>query len=94
MSAPTICITYCRKCHFRPRAMWLADELLHTFEEFVAGVTLVPGGGGQFDIHLDDELLFSNRDAGRFPETRELREAIAARIDGAPKPRHAHTAAD
>lgn len=94
MSAPTIRITYCRKCHFRPRAIWVAEELLHTFEEFVAGVTLVPGGGGQFDVHLDDDLIFANREAGRFPETRELREAIAARIDGAPKPRHAHTAAD
>lgn len=93
MSAqPTLRITYCRKCHFMPRALWVAQELLHTFEEYVAGVTLVPGGGGQFDVHLDQELIFSNKDAGRFPETRELREAIAARIDGAPRPRHSQAA--
>ena len=88
-SKPALTITYCRICHFRPRALWLAEELLHTFEEYVAGVTLIPGGGGQFDVHLDGELLFSNQIAGRFPETRELRETIAARIEGAPRPRHA-----
>jgi selenoprotein W-related protein len=66
---PVLTITYCRVCHFRPRALWLAEELLHTFEEYVSGVTLVPGGGGQFDIHLDGELVFSNQTAGRFPET-------------------------
>jgi selenoprotein W-related protein len=86
---PALTITYCRICHFRPRALWLAEELLHTFEEYISGVTLVPGGGGQFDIHLDGELLFANQAAGRFPETRELRELIAGRIEGAPRPRHA-----
>ncbi len=89
---PVLSITYCRICHFRPRALWLAEELLHTFEEYVGGVTLIPGGGGQFDIHLGGELLFSNQAVGRFPETRELREMIAGRIEGAPRPRHATTA--
>ena len=86
---PGISITYCTKCHFLPRAVWVAQELLHTFQDYVSGVTLVPGGGGQFDVRYGDELLFANREAGRFPETRELRELLAARIDGAPRSRHA-----
>lgn len=85
-----ISITYCTKCHFLPRASWVAQELLHTFEDYVSGVTLVPGGGGQFDVHYGDELLFSNKIEGRFPETRELRALLAARIDEAPRSRHAH----
>jgi len=85
---PTLTITYCRVCHFMPRAAWVAQELLHTFEEYLGGVTLVPGGRGQFDIALDGDVIFSNKAAGRFPEMRELREAIAERIEGAPKPRH------
>lgn len=88
---PAIRITYCTQCHFLPRAAWVAQELLHTFGEHVAGATLVPGGGGQFDIHLDDDLVFSNKTAGRFPETRELRELLAARIEGASRGRHAGT---
>jgi selenoprotein W-related protein len=86
-----ISITYCTKCHFLPRAGWVAQELLHTFEDYVSGVTLIPGGGGQFDVHYGDELLFSNKVEGRFPETRELREMLAARIDDAPRSRHART---
>ena len=35
------------------------------------------------------ELIFSNKTAGRFPETRELREMLMARIEGAPRGRHA-----
>ena len=85
---PVLTITYCRQCHFLPRAAWVAQELLHTFEDHLGGITLVPGGGGQFDLHLDGTLLFSNQSAGRFPEMRELRELIAGRIEGAPRPRH------
>ena len=97
MDAPArrgISITYCTKCHFRPRAIWLAEELLHTFEDHVSGVTLIPGGGGQFDVRYGDELVFANQVEGRFPETRELRELLAARIDGAPRPRHSALAAE
>ncbi|MSQ31502.1 MAG: hypothetical protein EXR64_05735, partial [Dehalococcoidia bacterium] len=47
----------------------------------------------QFDVHCGDELLFSNQVEGRFPETRELRELLAARIDAAPRSRHARSEA-
>ena len=90
---PGISITYCTKCHFLPRASWVAQELLHTFEDYVSGVTLVPGGGGQFDVRYGDELLFSNQAEGRFPETRELRELLAARSQEAPRSRHARSEA-
>ena len=86
---PAVEIRYCRKCNFLPRAAWVAQELLHTFGDHVAGVMLVPGEGGQFDVWMDGELLFANRDAGRFPETRELRELIAARVENPPRSRHA-----
>ena len=91
---PTISIMYCRRCHFLPRATWVAQELLHSFEDYVAGVTLVPGGGGQFDVHLDGAVVFANQAEGRFPEMRELRERLAALIEGAPQPRHTSTPAD
>jgi selT/selW/selH-like putative selenoprotein len=31
-----------------------------------------PGGKGQYDVYVDDELVFSKRDAGRFPEPAEI----------------------
>lgn len=91
LSRPGISITYCRECNFLLRASWVAQELLHTFEDYVSGVTLVPGRGGQFDVHYGDDLLFSNKIAGRFPETRELRDLLSTRIEDAPRSRHART---
>ena len=39
---------------------------------------LVKGSGGQFEIVLDGRLLFSKKQVGRFPETREILEQIPA----------------
>lgn len=79
-STLSISITYCRRCNFLPRALWTAHELLHTFGEYIAELRLIPAGGGDFDVHLDGDLLFSRRQAGRYPEIAELKDAIAARL--------------
>lgn len=86
---PVVTITYCTKCHFLPRAAWLAQELLHTFADSLAGVMLVPGTGGIFAVAIEGELLFSTKTLGRFPETRELREAVGTRLEAGWKSRHA-----
>jgi selenoprotein W-related protein len=89
MSAkPRVSIAYCQKCHFLPRAAWVAQELLHTFGDYVAEVALVPGSGGVFRVDIDGEEAWSTQAQGRFPEMRELRAALRERIEGAPPPRH------
>lgn len=81
--APRLEIEYCRQCRWLMRAAWLAQELLVTFEEELGEVALVPGTGGTFVVRLDGEVLFSRPDAGRFPEAKELKQAVRDRI--APK---------
>lgn len=87
---PLVAITYCQKCHFLPRAAWVAQELLHTFGDLLGGVSLVPGGGGVFEVAIDGETVYSTRSHGRFPETRELRDLVRGRLEGpdVPPPRH------
>jgi len=34
--------------------------------------TATPGGRGQFDVFVDDELVFSKQATGRFPEDGEI----------------------
>ncbi len=58
----------------------MTQEILTTFSEELGEATLVPGTGGVFEVRLDDELLFSRKDAGRFPETKELKQKIRDRI--------------
>jgi selenoprotein W-related protein len=83
-----VSITYCRNCHFLPRATWVAQELLHTFGDYIEALTLVPGGGGQFDIAVNGQVVFANRQEGRFPEMRELRGLVAAFLESPPVSRH------
>ena len=84
----TVSIEYCTVCNFRSRAAWLAQELLAAHEGDVAGLTLLPGRGGVFDIRIDGELVFSQKEAGRFPEPREIKDALRARLGMGPTPRH------
>lgn len=51
-----------------------------TFEDQLAGVTLVPGAGGVFDVRLDTEVLWSRTAEGRFPELKELKQRLRDRI--------------
>lgn len=43
-----------------------------------ATVKLVKGSGGVFEISVDGELRFSKKNAGRFPQDRELDSLLPA----------------
>ena len=76
-------ILYCAQCRWLLRASWMAQELLSTFVGDIESLTLKPGTGGVFDIHLDEELLWSRKAQGRFPEITELKQLLRDRIDPA-----------
>jgi selenoprotein W-related protein len=73
---PSIQIEYCTQCGFLLRAAWIAQELLRAFEDELGEVSLKPGSGGNFTVRLNDEVLFSRRERGRFPEAKELKLLI------------------
>ena len=58
----------------------MAQELLVTFERELAEVALRPGGQGIFEIALDDEIIWSRAEAGRFPELKELKQLVRDRV--------------
>jgi len=72
----SIAITYCVPCQFTARATWVAQELLLTCADYISGLTLVPGSGGVFEVTVNGEQVFSRKEAGRYPELRELKEEI------------------
>lgn len=78
---PRLEIRYCTKCRFLTRASWMAQELLITFERTLGEVALVPGEDGVFEVRLDGEEIFSRREAGRFPESKELKQLVRDRVD-------------
>jgi len=40
--------------------------------------TLIPGGGGEFEVTVDGKLVFSKKKAGRFPDAEEVLAQIPA----------------
>lgn len=76
-----VSITYCTQCRWLLRAAWMAQELLSTFGTDLQEVALVPGTGGIFEVHLNEKLLFSRKQAGRFPESKELKQLLRDQID-------------
>jgi len=81
MHSPHVEIEYCTQCRWLLRAAWLMQELLTTFDGDIEAVTLVAGTGGVFDVRLDGDLLFSRKQAGRFPESKELKQLVRDKID-------------
>ena len=78
---PVIEITFCRLCGWGLRAGWMAQELLTTFAEEVGSVMLTPdASGGVFDVRVDGQLIWSRKERGRFPESKELKQLVRDRI--------------
>lgn len=69
-------IKYCTQCRWLLRAAWLAQELLTTFEADLKSVAMSPASGGTFEILVDGALVFSRKDAGRFPEAKEVKQLV------------------
>jgi selenoprotein W-related protein len=77
---PYIRITYCTQCNWLLRSAWMAQELLSTFVSEVGEVALRPGTGGIFEVHVDEVLIWSRAEQGRFPEIKELKQLVRDRI--------------
>lgn len=77
MSKPLVAITYCTRCRWLLRASWMAQELLTTFEDDLAGVTLVPDGvGGRFIVQVGDTVVWDRKRDGGFPEIKVLKQRV------------------
>jgi selenoprotein W-related protein len=82
-------IEFCAVCKFQGRAFWLARELYDQRPDLADEYVLVPVTGGAFTVRYDGDVVFDYRAEGRFPEPKEVREAVLA-ASGRPAtpPRH------
>jgi len=80
-TSPAIEIVYCRLCGWGLRAGWMAQELLTTFAQEVGSVILTPDAtGGVFEVRVNEEVIWSRKEQGRFPEMREIKQSVRDRI--------------
>jgi len=74
-------------CRFQGRAFWLARELVDARPDLAEEIVLVPSSGGVFAVRYDGQTVFDYAAAGRFPEPKEVREAVLAASGRPPTPR-------
>lgn len=74
---PTLIIRYCPKCNWLIRSSYLAQELLHTFEEDLNGVFLQPSEvAGEFTILTGDLVIFDRKANGGFVDTKIIKQLV------------------
>ena len=73
-------IEYCAQCRFILRASWMAQEILMTFGENIESLKLRPSSGGVFTIRLNDEIMFSKKEEGRCPDSKDIKQMIRDQI--------------
>ena len=54
----------------------MAQELLTTFDGEISELTLKPGEGGVFEVIANGAMVWSRKEAGRFPEITELKQRV------------------
>jgi len=58
----------------------LASRVLNTFKQRVSGLTLVPSGGGCFELTANGELLYSKLKTGQFPDEQAIVDLLDKRM--------------
>ncbi len=54
--------------------------MLSKFKQQIAQMTLIPAGGGCFELKADGELLYSKLKTGQFPDEDGIVEMIGSRL--------------
>ncbi|MBM7856077.1 selenoprotein W-related protein [Desulfohalotomaculum tongense] len=54
----------------------MAEKLLRIYKHNLAGLELIPSGGGVFEVKLNERLIFSKKKLSRFPHDGEVEEKI------------------
>ena len=73
-----IAITYCGTCNYRPIAASFARAI--ESEVGIKPVLIHSPEIGSFEVTVNDELIFSKKAAGRFPDFTEIIGAVAGKI--------------
>jgi selenoprotein W-related protein len=71
-------IEFCQVCKFHGRAFWLLRELYDQRPDLADEWVLVPSSGGAFTVRYDGAVVADYRADGRFPEPKDVREAVLA----------------
>ncbi|SCU83551.1 LADA_0C12112g1_1 [Lachancea dasiensis] len=81
MPYPKISIRFCTRCKWNLRSAWYLQELLQTFQDDLAEISLIPGDAGEFRIlgYLDADaeiIIWDRKVDGGFPDSKFLKQRV------------------
>lgn len=59
----------------------MTSRLLDTFKQKIKELTLVPSGGGSFELSVNGDLLYSKLQTGTFPDEEWAVKAVSAYVN-------------
>lgn len=72
----TLTIEYCTSWGYLARAVALTESILNEHKNSLEMVNIIPSSGGVYEIKFEDELIFSKKDLGRFPNENEVEDIV------------------
>jgi selenoprotein W-related protein len=54
----------------------LANELLKNFEPEIESITIIPSGGGSYEVTVNDKMIYSKLQTGRHANPGEVLELV------------------
>lgn len=58
----------------------MTSKILTKFKQQIKELTLVPAGGGCFEVVFNDELVYSKLKTKQFPDEEELLKLLGTRL--------------
>lgn len=58
----------------------MTGRLISTFKTRIKSFTLIPAGGGCFEISFDDDLVYSKLDTDEFPDEMAIEALLKSRF--------------
>ena len=69
-----ISIEYCMQWNYEPKALSLRESIQ---KQFGIEAKLIKSSGGVFEVKLNNSLIFSKKDLGRFPNENEVEDILS-----------------
>jgi len=67
-----ISIAYCNEWNYLPRATSMASKILEKYGNGITSLAMIPSSGGVYEVTKNNNLIFSKKNEGRFPELDEI----------------------
>lgn len=73
---PILSIEFCTSWGYGQKAVTALGVLVRLYKKEVSEFKLIPSSGGVFEVVFGGKILFSKKEAGRFPELDELTDLV------------------